>query len=128
MQEKRVVEGMVENITSGVVSLDNEHRVLMRNRVAADLLELGVGDSLANALERSDRLVAVRDFLASAGKEPIQRTVELQDAEGNDLQWSLVWVPMPGSGEPSALSDLPNRFWAKASARFRWPRACPGRA
>jgi len=37
VREKQVSERMVENITSGVFSLARDRRVLMHNRVAAEL-------------------------------------------------------------------------------------------
>src|SRR6185369_17267586 len=56
VREKKVVERMVENITSGVVSVDRERRVLMHNRVAAELLGVNTGQTLERAVERSPRL------------------------------------------------------------------------
>ena len=104
VREKQVVERMVENITSGVVSLDRERRVLMHNRVAAELLGSGVGESLEEAVARSARLAPVAEFLRSAGAEMARATVRLagKDGEG-EREWALVWVPLPGAGEPSAL-------------------------
>jgi signal transduction histidine kinase len=107
VREKQVVETMVENITSGVVSLDRDRRVLMRNRVAAELLGAEVGESLQAVVERSGRLAPVADFLGGAGDEMARETVRLpnpaDDAEGGEREWTLVWVPLPGAGEPSAL-------------------------
>jgi two-component system, NtrC family, nitrogen regulation sensor histidine kinase NtrY len=95
---------MVENITSGVVSLDRERRVLMHNRVAAELLGSRVGESLEETVARSALLAPVGEFLRSAGAEMARATVRLagKDGEG-EREWALVWVPVPGSGEPSAL-------------------------
>ncbi len=104
VREKQVVERMVENITSGVVSLDRERRVLMHNRVAAELLGSRVGESLEETVARSALLAPVGEFLRSAGAEMARATVRLagKDGEG-EREWALVWVPVPGSGEPSAL-------------------------
>lgn len=104
VREKQVVERMVENITSGVVSVDRERRVLMHNRVAAELLGTEVGESLEEAVGRSERLQPVATFLKSADGEMARTTVRLPglDSEG-EREWSLIWVPLPGSGEPSAL-------------------------
>lgn len=100
LREKQVVERIVENITSGVLSLDRNGRVLLRNRVAADLLGVDVGMHLDEA---SDRLPQpVTNFLAEAGDEPRQKTVRLS-GEDEDREWNLVWVPVPGDGEPAAL-------------------------
>lgn len=110
VREKQVVERMVDSITSGVVSLDGDRRVLMRNRVAAELLEVEVGESLDEAVERSERLAPVAAFLRDTGNEMARETVRLSggvsgDASGHsdEREWSLVWVPLPGAGEPTAL-------------------------
>jgi two-component system nitrogen regulation sensor histidine kinase NtrY len=112
---KQVVERMVENITSGVVSLDAAGRALMHNRVAAELLGVGEGEPLAEALARRPRLAPVAAFVeesaagdpnaeavAAAGR-PRARTVRLPGEDGEEREWSLVWVPVPGPGEPAAL-------------------------
>ena len=107
VREKQVVERMVENITSGVVSVDRERRVLLHNRVAAELLGTAVGGSLQEAVDRADRLAPIAAFLRTAGSEMERSTVRLRGAGGaaggGELEWSLVWVPLPGTGEPSAL-------------------------
>ncbi len=103
LHEKGVVERIVESITSGVVSLDGQGRVLMRNRVAAELLGVEVGEAVAEALARDARLDPVREFLDGAEEAAQQRMVRLQSAAGEDQDWSLVWVPLPGEGEPTAL-------------------------
>jgi signal transduction histidine kinase len=107
VREKQVVERMVENITSGVVSLDRERRVLMHNRVAAELLGVAVGQSLERGVEEETRLAPVAEFLRLAVERPGEMhrgTVRLsQPGGGEEREWSLVWVPVPGAGEPSAL-------------------------
>ncbi|MFL6260497.1 MAG: ATP-binding protein [Thermoanaerobaculia bacterium] len=104
VREKQVSERMVENITSGVVSLDRDRRVLMHNRVAAGLLGAEVGENLEAAVARWERLRPVADFLRAAGDGMDRATVRLASAEGGgEREWSLVWVPLPGAGEPSAL-------------------------
>jgi signal transduction histidine kinase len=130
VREKQVVERMVENITSGVVSLDAAGRVLMHNRVAAELLGVGEDEALAAALARREHLAPVAEFVgevagdvagqggaaggaggrdgatAPAGRPPGQpsaRTVRLPGDDGEEREWSLVWVPVPGPGEPAAL-------------------------
>jgi signal transduction histidine kinase len=103
VREKQVVERMVENITSGVVSLDAEGRVLMHNRVAAEMLGAEVGESLEAALGRAPRLLPVAAFLHGAGAEPRRTTVRLPAAAGGEREWTLIWVPVPGTGEPAAL-------------------------
>lgn len=104
LREKQVVERMVENITSGVVSLDRDRRVLMHNRVAAELLGTEVGGSLEEAVGRAERLAPVAELLRGAGSEMARATVRLAGADGQgEREWTLVWVPVPGPGEPSAL-------------------------
>ncbi len=106
VREKQVVERMVENITSGVVSLDRERHVLMHNRVAAELLGVSVGEALDQVAEGDERLALVAAFLRRVVQRPSEmarETVRLNDADGAEREWSLVWVPVPGAGEPSAL-------------------------
>lgn len=102
VREKQVVERMVENITSGVVSLDAERRVLMHNRVAAEMLGTEVGEGLEAAVARAGRLAPVAAFLGKVGSEAARTTVRLPGSDG-EREWSLVWVPVPGTGEPAAL-------------------------
>lgn len=104
VREKEVVERIVENVTSGVVSLDADGRVLMYNRIARELLGVEAGEPLAAALARQERLLPVAEFVAGVGAELERATVKLSG--GDDLderEWSLVWVPAPGEGEPAAL-------------------------
>jgi signal transduction histidine kinase len=106
VREKQVVERMVENITSGVVSLDRERRVLMHNRVAAELLGVSVGEALDQVAEGNDRLAPVAAFLHVVLERPwemARQTVRLAEPGSDEREWSLVWVPVPGAGEPSAL-------------------------
>jgi signal transduction histidine kinase/HAMP domain-containing protein len=112
LREKQVVERMVENITSGVVSLDHDGRVLMHNRVAAELLGARVGESLEQAVARQEPLAPVTAFLRGIDGErgEMERTTVrlagLVGSVGSDTaerEWSLIWVPLPGTGEPAAL-------------------------
>ncbi len=110
LREKQVVERMVDNITSGVVSLDRDGRVLMHNRVAAELLGARVGESLEHAVTEQDHLAPVSAFLkAIEPRQEMERgemartTVRLADPGGAEREWSLIWVPLPGAGEPAAL-------------------------
>jgi len=115
LREKQVVERMVENITSGVISLDRDGRVLMHNRVAAELLGARVGESLEGAVTEQEHLAPVTAFLKTieprhegersemARGDMERTTVRLADPDGTDREWSLIWVPLPGAGEPAAL-------------------------
>ncbi|HKI85886.1 MAG TPA: HAMP domain-containing protein, partial [Thermoanaerobaculia bacterium] len=101
VREKQVVERIVENITAGIVSLDAERRVLLRNRVAADLLGVGVGEALDEALDRRAELHQVAEFVTPPPRALVQTAVRLGSGAA-EREWSLVWVPLPGGGEPSA--------------------------
>jgi signal transduction histidine kinase len=103
LREKQVVERVVQNIASGVVSLDGERRILMHNRVAAELLGVDVGQSLERLVARDERLAPVAAFLRSAGGEMARSTVRLGGTAAGEREWSLVWVPLAGQGEPAAL-------------------------
>jgi len=105
LREKQVVERIVEHITSGVISLDQERRLLMQNRIAQSLIQGEIGEHLDSVVGRNERLVPLADFLVALKEAPgiLQRTVRLAEEGGEEREWSLVWVPIPGGGEPSAL-------------------------
>lgn len=137
LREKAVVDRMVQHITSGIVSVDPERRVLMRNRVAGELLGVEVGDRLDEIFAGHPRLAPLAAWLATADRDIAQRTVRLPPAPqdgvskagastggavrdaavqaetqgvagltedgGGEREWTLVWVPVPGDGEPAAL-------------------------
>ncbi|HEY2736959.1 MAG TPA: ATP-binding protein, partial [Thermoanaerobaculia bacterium] len=109
VREKQVVERVVENITSGVVSLDRDGRVLMHNRAASELLGSKVGESLEKTAARYQPLAPVTAFLRGIDREhgEMERTTVRLTGTGNvgnsEREWSLVWVPLPGAGEPAAL-------------------------
>ncbi len=100
MSEKALVERVIDNVNSGVISVDQQGRVLLINQAARELFQAEVGDTLPELLERSERLAPVAGFLRGAGSEARLETVQLRDEEA---EWSLVWVPLPGAGEPTAL-------------------------
>lgn len=101
VEEKQLVERIVDNIASGVVSLDSGGRVVLQNRVAADLLGVAVGSFLVSSLAKNERLAAVAEFLGHVDTGPRQTTLRVQDPEGEDRSWTLIWVPL-GDGEESA--------------------------
>jgi signal transduction histidine kinase len=102
-REKKVIELMVENINAGVVSLDTERRVVLHNRVARELLGARVGEVIGGADADTAELAAVARFAASSGDEARQLTIRLPGAEDQPREWSLVWAPLPGQGDPAAL-------------------------
>jgi len=72
--------------------------------VAGELLGVSVGQSLERVVGRFDRPAPVGAFLRSAGGEMARATVRLAGAPpSGEREWSLVWVPLPGQGEPFAL-------------------------
>jgi signal transduction histidine kinase/HAMP domain-containing protein len=101
LREKQVVERVVENITAGVVSLDADRRIVMTNRVAGQMLGVLPGERLPRALAAREELRPVAEFLERAGSEPRQATVRIGAAP--EQEWTLIWAPVPGSGEPAAL-------------------------
>jgi signal transduction histidine kinase len=104
LREKHVVEMVVDNITAGVVSLDRERRVLTANRVALELLACEVGNPIDATLASDARLEPISSWLTRVGDQLMQETVQLEDRDSEERQeWSLVWAPLPGPGEPSAL-------------------------
>ncbi len=106
LREKRLVEGIIENVTSGVVYLDHTGRVLLANRVARQLLEVAPGDRIADRLGSRPELAEARRFVSARRGELAQSTIRLggpKGAEGNERDWSLVWVPLAGESEPAAL-------------------------
>ncbi len=114
LREKAVVERMVESITSGVVSLDARHRVLMHNRVAAELLGVAIGDELESVAAASESLRPLAVFLAGlreAGDgQPRRETVRFGGFAGGEREWTLVWVPLPAVEGP----DRPAESLARA--------------
>jgi two-component system nitrogen regulation sensor histidine kinase NtrY len=103
LSEKALVERVIDNVTSGVVSLDDERRVVLLNQVARELLQAEVGDSMSEVLGRNDRLSPVADFLEASSGEARFKTVQLPREDGEAEEWTLVWVPLPGPGDPTSL-------------------------
>jgi signal transduction histidine kinase len=106
LREKRLVEGIIENVTSGVVYLDQAGRVLLANRVARQLLEVAPGDRIAERLASRPELAEARRFVTAPRSEVAQSTIRLAGrggGEGKERDWSLVWVPLAGESEPAAL-------------------------
>src|SRR6185503_2441046 len=102
VREKQVVDRMVENVNSAVVSLDERGRVLLANRLAGELLGAGIGEPLRETLAAREEMQPVVGFLDKAGREPAETTVHLARG-GEEREMRLAWVPVPGAGEPSAL-------------------------
>ena len=106
LREKRLVDGIIENVTSGVVYLDQSGRVLLANRVARQLLEVAPGDRIAERLASRPELAPAGEFVAARRDELAQATLRLngpRGSQGEERDWSLVWVPLAGESEPAAL-------------------------
>lgn len=111
LAEKQVVDTVVDNITAGVVSVDGDGRVLLLNRHARDLLGLEVGARLVEALAEREPFAPIAELLRRAGSEPAQTTLRLHDDDDEESdedggEWTVVWVPVPGSTAPAALLVL----------------------
>ena len=84
MREKRVVEGMVENITSAVVSVGGDGRILLLNRAAVDLFGASVGDDLTSLLNR-DSPEELAELVSRRPKELHRATASfVQEDEEHD--------------------------------------------
>ncbi|MDX1632359.1 MAG: ATP-binding protein, partial [Thermoanaerobaculia bacterium] len=105
LREKEVVDRIVQHIATGVVSLDEEGRVLMINRLAREVLPVDLGQPLLAATRKTEGLDALTDFLQSSGGRLAEATVEL-GVDGGERDFRLVSVPVPGEGEPSSLLVL----------------------
>ncbi len=104
--EKQLVERIVDNIAAAVVSLDRELRVRLQNQVAEKLLGTEIGGDIQATLERDPQLGGVVEFLrgvVGTSDRPQRETLQLQDAEGEGREWSLIWVPLPGEDDPVSL-------------------------
>ncbi len=102
LREKRVVEQVVENITSGVISLDHQRRVLMQNRVAGALLASSVGDDI-DAVASAAGFSDLGEFLIKTAESEVAQNHRLRLPGTEGLEWSVLWVPVPGGGDPAAL-------------------------
>jgi len=103
LREKRLVDGIVEAVTSAVVYVDRAGNVLLVNRLARELLRVAPGDRLETRLELRPELAPAARFVGAAGEELMQETVRLAPTRGESRDWSLVWVPLAGGGEPGFL-------------------------
>ncbi len=105
-REKQVMETIVENVTSGLVSVDSEGRVVMGNRLARELLGVSVGDDLVGATRSRESLTPLTGFLETSGDELVEGAARLQVGAEEERDYRLVWVPIPESRAPAALFVL----------------------
>ena len=102
VREKHLVDRIIENITSGVVSVDRQRRVLLHNRVAADLLSTEVGEDLLASVAQAPRLAAVAERLRQEGTSEWRSTLRIRSRDDEARDWNLMWLPLPGE-DPAAL-------------------------
>jgi two-component system nitrogen regulation sensor histidine kinase NtrY len=104
MREKQVIEKMIESISTAVVSLDQERRVMLHNQAAAAMLGVVVGAPIA-AIAGAAPIEGLGEFLRDAdhggAAAPFHR--RLRSTGSDDREWSVIWVPVPGGGDPAAL-------------------------
>jgi two-component system nitrogen regulation sensor histidine kinase NtrY len=106
LSEKQVMERIVENVTSGVVSVDHLGRVVMGNHLAMDLLGIEVGDDLLGATRSVESLAPLAEFLEATGDILTEASVRLAFGEDDERNYRVVWVPIPDSKTPAALFVL----------------------
>ncbi len=113
LHEKHVVDTVIDSITSGVVSLDREGRVLLLNRNARELLGVEVGASLVEQLAGRERFTALVDFLSELKGKTAQKTLRVASAgdgagagEPDEREWTVIWVPLRSPEEPAAILVL----------------------
>lgn len=101
VREKQVVDTVIANIKSAVVSFGENQRVIMTNREAADLLGVRAGDSLEQLTERLES----KELALAVGRRPqiAERTSVRLDQAGHSAEWTVQWLPIAGSGDPAAL-------------------------
>jgi nitrogen fixation/metabolism regulation signal transduction histidine kinase len=103
VQEKQLVEGIVENVTAGIVCLDRDRRVLLANRFARTRLGVEPGQPIAAALGEREALAPVAAFAGGAGWEPARASARVTIEGQGERDWELLWVPVVGGGEPTSL-------------------------
>jgi two-component system nitrogen regulation sensor histidine kinase NtrY len=77
--------------------------VLLANRLARQLLEVSPGEHIAERLASRPEFVDAGLFVAARQEDFARSTIRLGGAQGKERDWSLVWVPLAGDGEPAAL-------------------------
>ena len=100
-REKRVVDMVIANIKSAVVTFGENETVILRNRVAADLLHVKPGDSLEDLAARLDS----EELAQIIRRRPnfAERTSVKLDASEDPQEWTVQWLPISGGGDPAAL-------------------------
>lgn len=102
LAEKQVVDAVVANINSAVVSLDSALRVQMCNQLARELLGVRVGEPLS-ASGTPGFAKPLSQLSAERPATLTRRTAKVQGPSGKEQEWTIVWVPVAGGGELAAL-------------------------
>ncbi|MGE0640477.1 MAG: ATP-binding protein [Thermoanaerobaculia bacterium] len=103
LREKRLVDGIVEGVTSGVVCVDRSGVVLLANRQARRLLDVEPGESLVGRLGPRPELREVVKLLDPPRKGIAQMALRGALGDSVERDWSLVWVPMVEPDGPGGL-------------------------
>ncbi|MCG8461398.1 MAG: ATP-binding protein, partial [Holophagales bacterium] len=106
-REKHFVERVVANITSAVVSIDHGRRVAFQNAVAAERLGTRAGIPIVETLAADASLQPIAEFLESVADSEQPRSTQVKLKPSGEkvevLEWTLTWVPIPGTEDPAAL-------------------------
>lgn len=103
VREKELVERIVDQVTAGVVSLDAAGVVLLANPAARRLLGVEGGEHLATAMAGRPELASLARLL-DGGLAPGSRgAIRVPVDGGQDREWSVAWVEIPGQGEAAHL-------------------------
>lgn len=105
LSEKQLVDRVVDSVTSAVISLDGQGRVLLCNRVARQLLGVEPGGDLRQALSDRPGLQPVLHAVEAVSPAPLAHTVRLPptDDDAEEREWAIVVTPLPDGEEPSTL-------------------------
>ena len=103
LREKRLVEGIVEGVTSGVVCVDRAGVVLLANRQARARLDVEPGELLIARLASHEVLAEVVRLLDPPRRSVAQMSLRGALGDAVERDWSLVWVPLQEPDGPGGL-------------------------
>jgi signal transduction histidine kinase len=96
--EKEFIQRVVDNISSAVLLLGADARILFQNQIAEKWLGSKVGDSIADLT--TAHLAAPLFDLALQGlstHKPLNRRLQLHASEeARAVDWELIWIPFAG--------------------------------
>ena len=110
LQEKQLVDGVLTHITSAVVSVGRDGRIQLLNDHAGEMLGARIGEPARDLFSRKP-LEDVSELLDSPKlAQGTLRTVSSeattdprQAQSGSEREWSVLWAPVGGDGDPAAL-------------------------